>query len=45
MPAGTNEELVRERVRADEKVRAAMNGKQVAKVTLVPRKLVNIVIR
>jgi leucyl-tRNA synthetase len=45
VPAGANEEFVRERAMADEKVRAAMNGKQVAKVILVPGKLVNIVIR
>src|SRR5438105_1408312 len=45
VPAGANEEFVRERALADEKVRAAMNGKQVAKIILVPGKLVNIVIR
>src|SRR5437870_2790314 len=45
VPADAEEEFVRERALADEKVRAALNGKQVDKVILVPGKLVNVVIR
>jgi leucyl-tRNA synthetase len=44
-PADTPEDAVRERVLADEKVRAATDGKQVAKVIVVAGKLVNVVIR
>ena len=44
-PADAEEEFVRERALADEKVRAALNGKQVDKLILVPGKLVNVVIR
>jgi leucyl-tRNA synthetase len=44
-PADTPEDAVRERVLADEKVRAATDGKQVAKVIVVPGKLVNVVVR
>jgi leucyl-tRNA synthetase len=44
-PADAPEDIVRERVLADEKVRAAMNGKQVAKVIVVAGKLVNVVVR
>ena len=36
---------LRERVLADEKVRAATDGKQVAKVIFVAGKLVNVVVR
>jgi leucyl-tRNA synthetase len=36
---------MRERALADERIRAAMAGKQVVKVIVVPGKLVNIVIR
>ena len=45
VPAETPEETVRERVLADEKVRAATDGKQVAKVIVVAGKLVNVVVR
>ena len=45
MPAESSEELVRERVLADEKVRAATEGKQIAKVIVVAGKLVNVVVR
>ncbi|HEY2234727.1 MAG TPA: class I tRNA ligase family protein, partial [Candidatus Angelobacter sp.] len=44
-PADTPEDSVRERVLADEKVRAATDGKQVAKVIVVAGKLVNVVVR
>ena len=44
-PADTPEDAVRERVLADEKVRAATDGKQVAKVIVVAGKLVNVVVR
>ncbi len=45
VPADTPEDTVRERVLADEKVRAATDGKQVAKVIVVAGKLVNVVVR
>jgi leucyl-tRNA synthetase len=45
MPAESPEDLVRERVLADEKVRTAIEGKQIAKVIMVPGKLVNVVVR
>ena len=45
VPADTTEGVMRERALADEKIRAAMAGKQVVKVIVVPGKLVNIVIR
>jgi leucyl-tRNA synthetase len=44
-PADSAEDIVRERVLADEKVRAAIEGKQVAKVIVVAGKLVNVVVR
>ncbi|HEV7522770.1 MAG TPA: leucine--tRNA ligase, partial [Candidatus Angelobacter sp.] len=44
-PSDTAEDAVRERVLADEKVRAAMDGKQIAKVIVVMGKLVNVVVR
>jgi leucyl-tRNA synthetase len=44
-PADTPEDAVRERVLADEKVRAATDGKQVAKVIVVAGKLVNVVVK
>jgi leucyl-tRNA synthetase len=43
-PADAPEDAVRERVLADEKVRAATDGKQVLKVIVVPGKLVNVVV-
>ncbi len=43
--ADAGEQDIRERALAEEKVRAAVDGKQVIKVILVPGKLVNIVIR
>ncbi len=45
VPADTTEDVLPERALADEKIRAAMAGKQVVKVIVVPGKLVNIVIR
>jgi leucyl-tRNA synthetase len=39
------EDVLRERALADEKIRAAIAGKQVVRVIVVPGKLVNIVIR
>jgi leucyl-tRNA synthetase len=45
VPADSPEEFVRERVLADEKVKAAMEGKPVVKVIVVLGKLVNVVAR
>ncbi|HLY99950.1 MAG TPA: class I tRNA ligase family protein, partial [Candidatus Angelobacter sp.] len=44
-PADSPEEVVRERVLADEKVKAAAEGKQIAKVIVIAGKLVNVVIK
>ncbi len=43
--AGTADEKVRELALADDKVRVFTNGKQIAKVIIVPGKLVNIVVK
>jgi leucyl-tRNA synthetase len=43
--AHITEDSARERALADEKVRAAMDGKQVVKAIVVPGKLVNIVVK
>src|SRR5712672_414778 len=45
VPADAPESLVLERALADEKVRAAIAGKQIAKKIFVPGKLVNIVVK
>ena len=45
VPADASEEMVLERVLADEKVRAAIAGKQIVKKIYVPGKLVNIVVK
>jgi leucyl-tRNA synthetase len=45
VPADSSEELVIERALADDKVKAAIAGKEVVKKILVPGKLVNIVVR
>ncbi len=45
VPADAPKELVLERALADEKIKAAIAGKQVVKVIFVPGKLVNIVVR
>jgi leucyl-tRNA synthetase len=43
--AESPEATVRERVLADDKVKAAVEGKQIAKVIVVPGKLVNVVVK
>jgi leucyl-tRNA synthetase len=43
--AGTAEESVKQTALADEKIIAALEGKQIVKVIAVPNKLVNIVVR
>jgi leucyl-tRNA synthetase len=43
--AGANEDQIKQAALADEKVRAAIAGKQVVKIIVVPGKLVNIVVR
>jgi leucyl-tRNA synthetase len=45
VPADATQQIAQERAMADEKVRAAVDGKQVMKVIVVPGKLVNIVVR
>ena len=45
LPAESPEDTVRERVLADEKVRAAIEGKQVVKMIVVAGKLVNVVVK
>ena len=45
VPADAGEETIRQRALADDKVKAAINGKQVAKVIVVPGKLANVVVR
>jgi leucyl-tRNA synthetase len=45
VPADAEESLVLERALADEKVRAAIAGKQIVKKIYVPGKMVNIVIK
>jgi leucyl-tRNA synthetase len=45
VPADATEDVVRATALADEKVKAAIEGKQVVKVIVVPGKLVNIVVR
>jgi len=45
VPADAEEALVYERALADEKVKAAIAGKQIVKKILVPGKLVNLVVR
>lgn len=43
VPAGADEALLRERALASERVRAFVDGKEIRKLVVVPRKLVNIV--
>jgi leucyl-tRNA synthetase len=43
--AGSNEDQIKQAALADEKMRAAIAGKQVVKIIVVPGKLVNIVVR
>jgi len=45
VPADADESLVKERALADEKVKAAIAGKQIVKVIFVPGKLLNLVVR
>ncbi|HVO81032.1 MAG TPA: leucine--tRNA ligase [Terriglobales bacterium] len=45
VPADADDGFVRDRAADDEKVKAAINGKQVVKVIIVPGKLVSIVVR
>jgi leucyl-tRNA synthetase len=44
VPADIDDDALKERALADERVRAAVAGKRVVKVIVVPRKLVNIVV-
>ena len=45
MPADANEAFVLERALADEKVKAAIGGKQIVKKIYVPGKMVNLVVK
>ena len=45
VPAGSSEDAIREAATDDEKIRAGIAGKQIAKIIVVPGKLVNIVVR
>ena len=45
VPAGATEDQIKQAALADEKVRAAIARKQVVKVIVVPKKLVNIVVK
>ena len=45
VPAGADDPYVRERALADEKIKAAIAGKQIVKVIVVTGKLVNIVVK
>jgi len=45
VPADSSDDVIRERALSDEKIKAAVAGKQVVKVIAVPGKLVNIVMR
>jgi len=45
VPAGASEDQIKQAALADEKGRAAIAGKQVVKIIVVPRKLVNIVVK
>jgi leucyl-tRNA synthetase len=45
VPADSAEAVIREHALSNEKVKAAMTGKQLVKVIVVPGKLANIVVR
>ena len=45
VPVDASEETVREAALADEKIKAALVGKQIVKVIVVPGKLVNLVLK
>ncbi len=45
VPTGTEDEKLRELAQADEKIKAAIGGKPVIRIIVVPNKLVNIVVK
>jgi leucyl-tRNA synthetase len=45
VPADATQKMIEERALAEDKIRAVMDGKQVAKIIFVPGKLLNIVVR
>ena len=45
VPAGASDDQVLEAALADEKIRATITGKQIVKKIVVPKKLVNIVVK
>ncbi|HVO60059.1 MAG TPA: leucine--tRNA ligase [Terriglobales bacterium] len=45
VPADASEQLVRERALSDDKVKAAIAGKQIVNVIVVPLKLINVVVK
>ena len=45
VPAGSDEELLRATAQKDPKIQAALTGKEIVKVVLLPGKLVNFVVR
>jgi leucyl-tRNA synthetase len=45
VPAGTDQERLQEAVKADAKVQAAVDDKEIVKIIIVPGKLVNIVVK
>ena len=45
VPAGATDDQTKQAALANEKVRAAIAGKQIVKVIVVPKKLVNIVVK
>jgi len=45
VPADTEQATVKEKALADEKVRAALDGKEVVRVIVIPGKLVNVVVK
>lgn len=45
VPTDAEDDLLRERALAEDKVRSVLNGRQVVKVVIVPGKLVNVVVR
>jgi leucyl-tRNA synthetase len=45
LPADASEDQTKQAALADEKLQAAIKGKQIVKVIVVPKKLVNVVVR
>jgi leucyl-tRNA synthetase len=45
VPADSGEDVLRERALADDKIRASLDGKQIVKTIVVPRKMVSFVVR